>query len=109
MPEVHGWLVGLQEAANGRVAAAEAVLAHQGLVDGGAGDAGSRPGEDALAMGLDLGAWPGVGLALAQDLGQRRVIGQGALGLEPSVFAGDAPELGGFAAPHQSRCGDLAV
>jgi hypothetical protein len=65
-------LVGLQEAADGRVAAAEAVLAHQGLVDGGASDASPRPGEDALTMGLNLGAWPGIGLTLAQDLGEGR-------------------------------------
>ena len=33
-----GRLVGLQKPADGRVAAAEAVLAHQGLVDGGASE-----------------------------------------------------------------------
>ena len=60
-------------------------------------------------MGLDLGAWAGVGLTLAQDLGECGVVGQGPFGLEPAVLAGEAPELGGFAASHQSRCGDLAV
>lgn len=39
-------------------------------------------------MRLDLGAGTRAGFALPKHLGQRGVVGQGLLGLEPAVLAG---------------------
>jgi len=77
-------LEGLQEPPQGGVAAGEAVVAPQGAVDSGALDPGFAPGHHLVAERLDQRAGGRLPPGTPQGLGQRRIIGQGVLSIEPA-------------------------
>ena len=98
------------EAIDGRVAALELVLAHEGGVDGLALNACGDPAGDRLAPGLGFGDGAGGALGFCgQALGDGRHIGQWRVGLKPAQAERQSAKLGDFDAAHEAQAGNLAV
>ena len=99
----------LQKPTHGRVAASKAVVAHQGVVNRGALDAGLTPSQDLLAEWLDRRGRSAALGGLGQHLGQGGIIRQRVIGIEPSVLSRRGPQRRRLHPPHQAAARNLAV
>ena len=100
---------GLHKPPHRRVTAGEAVVAHQGAVDGCAVDPFAHPGLDLRSIGSHRGAAARLLRPLGKRPGKLRLAGQRTGRIKPTLCNGFFADLAGFTPPDDTCPGKIAV
>ena len=91
------------------IAAGEAVVAHQSVVDGGAVNPFGYPGENLLSIGRHRGVAPRLLRSLSEDLNKFRLGGQGPARVKPTMRYRLFTYFSGFTSPNDTCPGKIAI
>ena len=99
----------LEKTPHCRITAGETMVAHQGLVDGGAVDASGAPGLNLAAERFHQRGNCGFTGGGGEDLGQGRFVRQRVIGIQPAATRPLAPDLGCLAPAYETGTGNITV